>query len=175
MDTRWRRSDSETTDIWLPTKGNWLLGSMGGMTATDELEAFRLGTISTSPASGAEAESQNGRESLDAGKQELGHGMWRHAIVQYIWGFPGPDVVSKKCPVITQLLFLKKPACHVITRPLFPKRPTRPKLTQPLFLKTLTLPDFTRLLPSRWPMRPVLTRLLPLKRQRRHQSLGCYL
>jgi hypothetical protein len=24
-----RRSNSETTDIWLPAKGNWLLGSMG--------------------------------------------------------------------------------------------------------------------------------------------------
>jgi hypothetical protein len=28
--------------------------------------------------------------------------------VQYIWGFPGPDAVSKKCPVITQRLFLKR-------------------------------------------------------------------
>jgi hypothetical protein len=32
-----KRSDSETTDIWLRAKGNWLLGSMGGMVATDEL------------------------------------------------------------------------------------------------------------------------------------------
>jgi hypothetical protein len=37
------------------------LGSMGGMIATDELEAFRLGTISTSPASGAEAILQESR------------------------------------------------------------------------------------------------------------------
>jgi hypothetical protein len=66
METRWRRSDSETTDIWLPAKGNWLLGSMGGMIATDELEAFRLGAISTSLASGAEAILQESRESLDA-------------------------------------------------------------------------------------------------------------
>jgi hypothetical protein len=43
MDMRWRRSDSETTDIWLPAKGNWLFGSMGGMTAADELDALRLG------------------------------------------------------------------------------------------------------------------------------------
>src|SRR5688572_3975845 len=50
MDTRWRRSGSETTDIWLPTKGNWLLGSIGGITTTDELEAFRLGAISILPA-----------------------------------------------------------------------------------------------------------------------------
>jgi hypothetical protein len=45
MDTRWRRSDSETTDMWLPAKGNWLLGSIGGITAADELEAFLLGAI----------------------------------------------------------------------------------------------------------------------------------
>jgi hypothetical protein len=60
------------------------LGSMGGMTAADELEAFRLGAISTSPASRAEAELQIGREDLDAGKQELGHGMWRRRTLQYI-------------------------------------------------------------------------------------------
>jgi hypothetical protein len=140
------------------------LGSMGGMTATDELEAFCLGAISTSPASGAEAESQKGREGLDAGKQELGHRMWRRATMQYMWGFfPGHIPFPKKVPshhpaviskwlarhVITQLLFLKKLACHVITRPLFPKQPTRRKLTQLLFLKTLTSSDFTRLLPSK--------------------------
>jgi hypothetical protein len=28
--------------------------------------------------------------------------------VQYIWGFPGPDAISKKRQVITQLLFLKR-------------------------------------------------------------------
>jgi hypothetical protein len=110
---------------------------MGGMIATDELEAFRLGAISTSLASGAEAILQESRESLDAKKtkQKLGHGAWRRTTVQYIWGFPGPDAVSKKCPVITQRLFLKAGvpchhsavisktlACHVITQPLFLKR-----------------------------------------------------
>jgi hypothetical protein len=34
-------------------------------------------------------------------KAKLGHRMQRHAIVQYIWGFPGPDAISKKRPVIT--------------------------------------------------------------------------
>jgi hypothetical protein len=29
-------------------------------------------------------------------KAKLGHRMQRHAIVQYIWGFPGPDAISKK-------------------------------------------------------------------------------
>jgi hypothetical protein len=80
---------------------------MGGMIATDELEAFRLGGISTSLASGAEAILQESRESLDANKQKLGHRAWRQATVRYIGDFPGPDAVSKKCPVNTQQLFLK--------------------------------------------------------------------
>jgi hypothetical protein len=33
------------TDIWLPAKGNWLLGSIGGITAADELAVFLLGAI----------------------------------------------------------------------------------------------------------------------------------
>jgi hypothetical protein len=81
---------------------------MGGMTATDELEAFRLGAISTLLTSGAEAVLQESREGLDAEKQKLGHRMRRRATVQYIWGFPRLDAKSKKRPVITQLLFLKR-------------------------------------------------------------------
>jgi hypothetical protein len=81
---------------------------MGGMIATEELEAFRLGAISTSLAGEAEAILQESRESMNAEKQKLGHGAWKHATVQYIWSFPGPDVISKKCPVITQPLFLKR-------------------------------------------------------------------
>jgi hypothetical protein len=41
-------------------------------------------------------------------KAKLGHRMQRCATVQYIWGFPGPDTNSKKRPVITQPLFLKR-------------------------------------------------------------------
>jgi hypothetical protein len=86
------------------------VGINGGMIATDELEAFRLGAISTLLANGAEAILQESRESLDAEKQKLGHGTWRRATVQYIWGFPRRDAISKKCPVITRRLFLK-PRC----------------------------------------------------------------
>jgi hypothetical protein len=39
-------SASEIMDIWLPAKGNWLLGSIGGITAADELAVFLLGAIS---------------------------------------------------------------------------------------------------------------------------------
>jgi hypothetical protein len=107
MDTRWRRSGSETTDIWLPAKGNWLLGSIGGITAADELEAFRLGAISTPTVNRAGAELQKDREDLEAGKQELGHGKQRRLKAQYIWDIPGSDTVSKKRPVITRRLLLK--------------------------------------------------------------------
>jgi hypothetical protein len=48
-------------------------------------------------------------------KAGLGLRMQRHATAQYKWGFPGPDAISKKCPVIT--------------RPLFPKTPTWPNIT----------------------------------------------
>jgi hypothetical protein len=75
----------------------------------DELEAFRLGAISTSLASGAEAMLQEAEKAwMQKAKQNLGHGAWRRATVQYIWGFLGPNAVSKKCPVITQRLFLKR-------------------------------------------------------------------
>jgi predicted DNA-binding protein (UPF0251 family) len=84
------------------------IGIDGVMIATDELEAFRLGAISTLLASEAEAILQESRESLDAEKQKLGHGTWRRATVQYIWGFPRPDAISKKRPVITRRLFLKR-------------------------------------------------------------------
>jgi hypothetical protein len=40
-------------------------------------------------------------------KAKLGQRMQRHATMQYIWGFPGPDAISKKRLVITQPLFLK--------------------------------------------------------------------
>jgi hypothetical protein len=46
METRWRSSASEIIDIWLPAKGNWLLGSIGGITAADEFAVFLLGVIS---------------------------------------------------------------------------------------------------------------------------------
>jgi hypothetical protein len=69
---------------------------MWGMTAMDELEAFRLGTMSTLLASEVEAILQESRESLDAEKQKLGHRTRRRATVQYIWGFPGPGATSKR-------------------------------------------------------------------------------
>jgi hypothetical protein len=49
------------------------------------------------------------REQIRPGcrKAKLGHRMQSRATVQYIWGFPRPDAISKKRRVITHLLFLK--------------------------------------------------------------------
>jgi hypothetical protein len=91
---------------------------MGGITATDELDAFRLGAISILLASRTEAVSHGRKESLDAEKKELGHRKQRRATMQYIWGFPGPDTVSRKHPVITRRLFLENagPAMSSLSR-----------------------------------------------------------
>jgi hypothetical protein len=168
MDTRWRRSDSETTDIWLPAKGNWLLGSMGGMTATDELDAFRLGAISILLASEAEAVSHGRKEGLDAEKQELGHGKQRRATMQYIWGFPRPDTVSRKRPVITRRLFLNAgvPCHHSAAIPKKASVPCHHSADAARSNSAVT---------SKTPTSPSITRLLPLKRRRCRQSLGYYL
>jgi hypothetical protein len=112
-------------------------------------------------------------------KAKLGHRMQRRATVQYIWGFPGPDAISKNAgvPCHHPAVISKTLACHVITRPLFPKRLTRPNLTQLLFLKNA---DVTRLhsaivskaadvaryhstVTSKTPTSPAVTRLLFLK------------
>jgi hypothetical protein len=45
-------------DVWLPAKGNWLLGSIGGITTAEELAIFLLGAISISPASKLEASAE---------------------------------------------------------------------------------------------------------------------
>jgi hypothetical protein len=95
---------------------------MGGMIVTDELEAFRLGAISTLLANGAEEILQESRKNLDAKKQKLGHGAGRRATAQYIWDFPEPDVISKKVPSHHPTIISKTLACHVITPSLFLKR-----------------------------------------------------
>jgi hypothetical protein len=97
------------------------LGSIGGITAVDELEAFRLGAISTPPASRAGAELQKGREGLEAGKQELGHGKQRRPKAQYIWGFSRVGYHFQKAPSHHPAVIYKTLACHIITRRLLLK------------------------------------------------------
>jgi hypothetical protein len=132
MDTRWRRSGSETTDIWLPAKGNWLLGSIGGITAADELEAFRLGAISTPLANRAGAELQRGsggrKARTRARKAEVAESVVHIGYSQVRYRF-------QKAPSHHPAVTSKTPECHVITRLLSSKCPTQPVLTRLLFLK----------------------------------------
>jgi hypothetical protein len=130
------------------------------MTATDELDAFHLGAISILLASGTEAVSHERKEGLDAEKQELGHGKQRRATMQYIWGFPRPDIVSKKRPVIIRRLFLNVgvPCHHPVV---ICKTADAARSNSDVTSKTLTS--------------PLVTRLLPLKRRCHNQSFDRYL
>jgi hypothetical protein len=104
MDTRWRSSGSEMTDMWLPAKGNWLLGSIGGITAADELEAFLLGAISILPASRVGGELQRGfgseKTRTRARKAEA-------AKSAALMGYSRARYHFKKRPVSTRRLFPK--------------------------------------------------------------------
>ena len=104
MDMRWRRSDSETTDMWLPAKGNWLLGSIGGITTADELEVFLLGAISISPASRVGGEWQRGFESGNARTRARKAKAAKSAALM---GYSRARYRFKKCPVSTRRLFPK--------------------------------------------------------------------
>jgi hypothetical protein len=87
-------------------EGQLTVGIDGGNDCDGRTRSFPLGRH-LNLASERSRSDIAGQESLDAKKQKLGHGAWRQATVQYIGDFLGPDVVSKKCPVITQQLFLK--------------------------------------------------------------------
>jgi hypothetical protein len=93
------------TDMWLPAKGNWLLGSIGGrITTADELEVFLLGAISILPASRVEGElqmgfgSQKARTRARKAKAAKGTALMGYSRARYRF---------KKCPVSTQRLFPK--------------------------------------------------------------------
>jgi hypothetical protein len=104
MDTRWRRSGSETTDIWLPAKGNWLLGSMGGITAADEFEAFLLGAISTLLANRARVELQRG----SGGRKARTRARKAQAAESAVYaGYSRVRYRLQKRPVSTRQLLLK--------------------------------------------------------------------
>jgi hypothetical protein len=108
IDTRWRRSDSETTDMWLPGERQLTVGIDGRNDCNRRTLSLPLGRHLNF--AGEQSGSNIAREKGRSGCRKAGLGlrMQRHARVQYIWGFPGPDAISKKCPVITQLLFLKR-------------------------------------------------------------------
>jgi hypothetical protein len=102
MDTRWRSSGSEMTDMWLPAKGNWLLGSIGGITMADELEAFLLGAISILPANRVEGELQRGFGSEKARTRAQKAEATESATLM---GYSRARYRFKKRPVSTRRLF----------------------------------------------------------------------
>jgi hypothetical protein len=104
MDTRWRSSGSEMTDMWLPAKGNWLLGSIGGITTADELEVFLLGAISILPASRVGGELQKGFGSEKARTRARKAETAKSAALM---GYSRARYRFKKCPVSTRWLFPK--------------------------------------------------------------------
>jgi hypothetical protein len=118
MDTRWRRSGLETTDIWLPAKGNWLLGSIGGITVVEELEAFRLGAISTLLANRAGAELQRGSRGRKARTRARKAEAAENAVHM---GYSRIRYRFQKVPSHHPAVTSKTPACHVITRRLLLK------------------------------------------------------
>jgi hypothetical protein len=104
IDMRWRSSGSEMTDMWLPAKGNWLLGSIGGITTADELEVFLLGAISILPASRVEGELQRGFGSQKARTRAR---KAEAAKSTSLMGYSRARYRFKKCPVSTRRLFPK--------------------------------------------------------------------
>jgi hypothetical protein len=126
--------------MWLPAKGNCLLGSIGGITAADELEAFLLGAISILPASRVGGELQRGFGSKKAKTRARKAEAAKSAALM---GYSRARYRFKKRPVSTRRLLpkhrratsspgsyfqntgvphhhptvtFKTPACHVITR-----------------------------------------------------------
>jgi hypothetical protein len=104
MDKRWRSSGSEMMDMWLPAKGNWLLGSIGGITTADELEAFLLGAISILPASRVGGELQTGFGSKKARTRARKAEAAKSAALM---GYSRARYRFKKCPGSTRRLFPK--------------------------------------------------------------------
>jgi hypothetical protein len=144
------------------------------MTTTDELDALCLGAISILLASGAEAVSHGRKEGLDAEKQELGHRKQMRATMQYIWGFPRPDTVSRKRPVITPRLFLNAGVpCHHSAA--IPKKAGVPCHHSAVISKTVDAARSNSAVTSKTPTSPSVTRLLPLKGRRHNQAFDRYL
>jgi hypothetical protein len=102
MDTRWRSSGSEITNMWLPAKGNWLLGLIGGITTADELEVFLLGAISILPVSRVGGEWQRGFGSEKARTRAQKAKAAKSAALM---GYSRARYRFKKCPVSTRQLF----------------------------------------------------------------------
>jgi hypothetical protein len=152
---------------------------IGGITAADELEAFRLGAISILLVDGARTELQRG---FGGRKQELGHRKQRRLKAQYLRDIPEPDTVSKSAqsapdsylqntsvPRCHSAVTSKTPACHIVTRRLLPHHHSAITLSMAGAARSNSA------VISKTPTLPSVARRLPLTRRRRLQSLGSYL
>jgi hypothetical protein len=94
------------------------VGSMGGITATDELKAFRLGAISTPLANRVGAELQRGSR----GRKTRTRARKAEAAESAVhMGYSRVRYRFQKAPSQHPAVTSKTPACHVITRRLLLK------------------------------------------------------
>jgi hypothetical protein len=171
MDTRWRSSDSEMTDMWLPAKGNWLLGSIGGITMADELEVFLLGAISILPASRVGDGMQRGfgseKARTRARKAETAKSaaLKRYSRARYRF---------RKAPSQHAAVSSKTSARHIITRQLTSKWPAQPAITR-RYLYNADVALWSLGATSKTPTSPSSRSALPLKRRLRPPVARRYL
>jgi hypothetical protein len=167
--------------MWLPAKGNWLLGSIGGITTADELEVFLLGAISILPASRVGGEWQRG---FGSGKARTRARKAKAAKSAALMGYSRARYRFKKCPVITRRLFPKpqratwKPGSYL-------QNTGAPPHHSAIILKVARAACYHSALPpkrrfrvqslgitSKMPMSPFSQSVLPPKCQFRVQLLG---
>jgi hypothetical protein len=94
------------------------LGSIGGITAADELEVFLLGAISILPASRVGGEWQRGFGSRKARTRARKAKAAKSAALM---GYSRARYRFKKVPSHHPAVISKTPACHVVTRRLSPE------------------------------------------------------
>ena len=115
-------------DMWLPAKGNWLLGSIGGITTADELAVFLLGAISILPASRVGGEWQRGfgsgktrtraRKAKAAKSAALmGYSRARYRFKKSAQSSPDSYFQNPGMPRGNPAVISRTPVRHLITRP----------------------------------------------------------
>jgi hypothetical protein len=167
--------------MWLPAKGNWLLGSIGGITTADELAVFLLGAISILPAGRVGGEWQRGFRS---GKTRTRARKAKAAKSAALMGYSRARYRFKKCPVITQWLF-PKPQRATWSPDSYLQNTGAPPHHSAIVLKAARAACYHSALPpkrrfsvqslgitSKMPTSPSSRSALPPKRRFRVQSLG---
>jgi hypothetical protein len=154
--------------MWLPAKGNWLLGSIGGIIAADELEVFLLGAISILPASRVGGELQRGFGSEKARTRARKAEAAKSAALM---GYSGARYRLKKRPVSTRRLFPKHRRATSSPGGYF-QNTGAPRHHSAIILKVAHVAQYRPALPlKRW-RRPQVARQLTLKLRHSVKSLN---